>query len=76
MKTYLLAFLIAAPIVGVLVHLITKEPMPWWPDTAIVGAMGGVFAMLLVLQRRLDRRGARHLRNIWRLARGKSAVRY
>jgi hypothetical protein len=49
-KLYLKTFLIAGVIAGVVIHFVTREPMPWWPDTAIMGAMFGTIAALSVYQ--------------------------
>ena len=51
------------------VRAVTTEAMPWWPDTAIVAAYMGSFAVLVAFSRGLDRRGWRHLRNAGRVTR-------
>jgi hypothetical protein len=51
------------------IRAVTREPMPWWPDTAIVAAYMGGFAFLVALSRSLDRRSWRHLRNAGRITR-------
>jgi hypothetical protein len=51
------------------IRAVTTEAMPWWPDTAIVAAYMGSFALLIAVSRGLDRRGWRHLRNAGRATR-------
>ena len=55
-------FLIFGTALGLFFHIVTTEPMPWWPDTVIVGSFMGTMAVLVVVSRRLDRRGLHHLR--------------
>ena len=47
---YVKAFVIAAPVVALLAHYTTSEPMPWWPDTFVFGAFMGAFAAFLVMR--------------------------
>ena len=53
---YLKTFLIAGTIVGVVIHFVTRQSMPWWPDTAIMGATFGIVAALGVVQHRRTNR--------------------
>ena len=62
-------FIVFGAGLALFVRAITREPMPWWPDTAIVGAYMGGFAVLIAVSRSLDRRGWRHLRNAGRATR-------
>jgi hypothetical protein len=55
-RRYLKTFLIAGSILGVVVHFVTRESMPWWPDTAIMGATFGTVAMLAVYSHERNRR--------------------
>ena len=56
MKLYLKTFLIAGSILGVIVHFVTRESMPWWPDTAIMGVTFGTIAMLAAYHHESNRR--------------------
>ena len=47
---YLKTFLLVGSILGVIVHFVTRESMPWWPDTAIMGATFGTMAALGTFQ--------------------------
>jgi hypothetical protein len=49
---FLRVFLIVGFVAGVVVHVVTREPMPWWPDTAIMGAFFAAIAALGTLQYR------------------------
>jgi hypothetical protein len=55
-KLYLKTFLIAGSLLGVMVHFVTRESMPWWPDTAIMGATFGTVATLVLFQHQSRRR--------------------
>ena len=50
LKLFLKTFLVAGTIMGVIVHFVTLESMPWWPDTAIMGAAFGALAALSTRQ--------------------------
>jgi hypothetical protein len=43
---YLKAFLLVGLTMGILTHFVTREPMPWWPDTVIIGAAFGTLTAL------------------------------
>jgi hypothetical protein len=47
---YLKTFLLAGLILGIIVHFVTRESMPWWPDTAVMGAMFGTMGALGMYQ--------------------------
>jgi len=47
---YLKTFLLAGSSLGIVTHFVTQESMPWWPDTAIMGAMFGTIAALGAFQ--------------------------
>jgi hypothetical protein len=55
MMFYLKAFLLVGLSFGVLVHFVTRQSMPWWPDTMIMGATGGAMATLSLFQHRRTR---------------------
>jgi hypothetical protein len=56
MKLYLKTFLIVGSCLGVITHFVTRESMPWWPDTVVMGAMFGTMATLGTLQHRRTNR--------------------
>ena len=47
---YVKTFLAVGVTMGVIVHYVTREAMPWWPDTAIMGATFGTMAATGMLQ--------------------------
>ena len=47
---YLKTFAISAPLFALFYHWIAIEPMPWWPDTAIMGAFMGALATFAVIR--------------------------
>ena len=55
MTFYLKAFLLVGLSVGVVVHFVTRQPMPWWPDTVIMGGTGGALVTLSLFQHRRTR---------------------
>jgi hypothetical protein len=55
-KLYLKTFLIVGASLGALTHFVTRYPMPWWPDTAIMGSAFGTVATLSVFQHRRTNR--------------------
>lgn len=61
MNFYLNVFVLAGIVSGAIVHFITREPMPWWPDTAIMGAFFGAIAALGAIRyrQRFERRRRR-----------------
>jgi uncharacterized membrane protein AbrB (regulator of aidB expression) len=62
-------FLFWGIVIGLVFHFVTNEPMPWWPDTAMIGAFMGALAVLVAIGRSRDRRANRHLLNATRLTR-------
>jgi hypothetical protein len=66
---FLKIFVVFGVGVALCIRAVTREAMPWWPDTAIVAAYMGSFAVLIAFSRSLDRRGWRHLRNAGRATR-------
>ena len=66
---YLKVFLMAGAAMGLLFHTVTKEPMPWWPDTAMIGAFMGAMGVLIAAGHRRDRRANRRIREAARLTR-------
>ncbi len=49
---YLTTFVVVTVAAGTLVHFVTIYPMPWWPDTVIMGLPFGVVAALSAWQHR------------------------
>ena len=47
---YLQTFVISAPIFALLYHWVTVEPLPWWPDTVIMGVFMGALASLVLMR--------------------------
>ncbi|HEV3061074.1 MAG TPA: hypothetical protein VGY48_22700 [Vicinamibacterales bacterium] len=47
-------FLVATTIFGLLAHFLARTSLPWWPDTAMIGATFGTFATLSAIQHRRD----------------------
>ncbi len=62
---YLKTFLLVGSSLGVLTHFVTRESMPWWPDTVVMGAAFGTMATLGLLQ---HHRTNRHLWNALKAA--------
>ena len=60
---YLKTFVISAPIFAVFYHWVTLEPLPWWPDTAIMGSFMGALAAFVVMRLGFAQRAIRHLWN-------------
>ena len=56
MKLYVGTFLLVGLTMGVITHFVTRESMPWWPDTAVMGAMFGTLAALGTIQHRRTQR--------------------
>lgn len=65
MKLYVKTFLLVSSIVGILIHFVTQESMPWWPDTVVMGAAFGTMATLGLLQ---HRRANQHLWSAFKTA--------
>ena len=38
---YIRIFLVSAPLWGLFYHAMTEQPLPWWPDTVIMGGFMG-----------------------------------
>ena len=66
---FLKIFVIFGGGLALFIRAVTREPMPWWPDTAIVATYMGGFALLVAWSRGADRRSWRHLRNAGRATR-------
>jgi hypothetical protein len=66
MKTYATAVLIAGVIIPTLLHMVARESMPWWPDTATMGISFGAAAIAIVWKDRKDRETRRRLWNALR----------
>ena len=66
---YVKVFLISGTAMGLLYHAVTKEPMTWWPDTAMIGAFMGAMGVLIAGGWRRDRRANRRIREAARLTR-------
>ena len=50
MMLYVKTFLFVGVISGIVIHFVTRESMPWWPDTAVMGATFGTMAALGMYQ--------------------------
>jgi hypothetical protein len=50
---YLTIFVVVTVAAGTLVHFVTIYPMPWWPDTLIMGLPFGAVAALSAWQHRI-----------------------
>jgi hypothetical protein len=59
---YVKTFLVSGLALGLLYHAVTTESMPWWPDTAIIGAFMGALATLVAYGHNRDRRAWRRWR--------------
>ena len=66
MRTYAKAVLIAGVFLPILLHLIARDVMPWWPDTVSMGIAFGAAAMAIVWKHRKDRESRRRLWNTLR----------
>jgi hypothetical protein len=66
MKTYAKAFFIAGVIIPIFLHLVAREAMPWWPDTASIGIAFGATAIAIVWKDRKDREVRHRLWNTLR----------
>ena len=51
-KACLTTFLLVSVGAGIFFHVVTRDPMPWWPDTAIMGVPFGILAVLSRVQHR------------------------
>ena len=58
---YVKTFVVSAPLFGLFYHWIAVEPLPWWPDTAIMGAFMGALASFALMRLLFGHRAARHL---------------
>jgi hypothetical protein len=58
---YLKAFAIGGPLLGLLGHFMASEPMPWWPDTVVFGALMGAPTAFLLMRLAFARRAVGHL---------------
>ncbi len=63
MNVYAKAFLVAGVIIPVVLHIVARESMPWWPDTVSMGIAFGATAIAIVWKQRKDRETRRHLWN-------------
>ena len=52
---YVKAFIITAPIAGILAHYFAHEPMRWWPDTFVFGFGGFMSAIAASVVMRMTR---------------------
>jgi hypothetical protein len=62
-SVYVKTFLIAGVIVPVVLHVLNRKAMPWWPDTVSMGVVFGIVAVLGVYRTRKDHEMNRRL---WR----------
>jgi rhamnogalacturonyl hydrolase YesR len=56
MMVYVTTFVVVTVAAGTLVHFVTIYPMPWWPDTLIMGLPFGAVAALSARQHRAGNR--------------------
>jgi len=54
-RTYVKTFVIAGVIVPTVLHFLSPEAMPWWPDTASLAIVFGVTSVLAVARHRSER---------------------
>jgi hypothetical protein len=63
---YVKTVVLTAPMFAVLYHFATMNgpnPMPWWPDSFIMGGMMGLLAAFAVMRFSFAHRAGVHLRN-------------
>lgn len=66
---YLKAYVISAPILGVVYHVVAAfgpNPMAWWPDTFIFGGFMGLLAALVLMRLTMFGAAAKLLRSATR----------
>jgi hypothetical protein len=61
--SYLIAFFAAGLLLPLLLHIVSPEKMPWWPDTVSMGAAFGVTALVIVWKQARDREAQRRVWN-------------
>ena len=61
MKFYVKTFLIAGAVIGTFFHVVTREPMPWWPDTFTMAVIFGTLAVIVAVKARTERETNRRL---------------
>lgn len=66
---FLKVFVIFGAGLALFIRAVTTEAMPWWPDTAIVGAFMGALVTLGVYSYERDRRAWRRWRDLGRATR-------
>lgn len=62
-RVYVRAFVIAGVIIPIVLHVIARKAMPWWPDTVSMGIAFGVVAVLIVSRNQRQREVNRRLWN-------------
>ena len=60
-SVYPKTFVIAGVIVPIVLHVLNRELMPWWPDTVSMGIAFGAAAVIIVYKARNDREMNRRL---------------
>ena len=63
MKFYAQTFPIAGSVIVVFFPFVTRYPMPWWPDTAVMAVTFGTFAVIVAVKARTERETNRRLWN-------------
>jgi hypothetical protein len=63
MMIHVRTFVISAVVSGVFFHFVTRQPMPWWPDSAIMGLTCGTIVTLAAVRSRAERDTNRRLWN-------------
>ena len=70
---YVKTFLVSAPLFALFYHWVTIEPLPWWPDTVVMGVFMGALAAFVLMRLTFAHKAGRHLRNagvgLWRVTR-------
>ena len=59
----MIAFFAAGFLLPLLLHIVSPEKMPWWPDTVSMGVAFGVTALVIVWKQGKDREARRRVWN-------------
>ena len=61
MVFYLKTFVFWGTLISVFYHFVTRQPMPWSPDTVIIGSFFGALAIIVATRRQIDRENNRRV---------------
>ena len=61
MKRYVKTFFVWGALIATFYHFVTRQPMSWWPDTAIIGIFFGALAVIVAARRQIDRENNRRM---------------